>query len=289
MLDKILVPLDGSTLAEMALPYAAQIAIAANSKEIVLLNVTEEGDERQANVEQGYLQSQISRLKDIWHELDIKAPKTSTLVVDTESGHTPSEILKSAERNDIELIVMSSHGRSGISRWLMGSVAEKVTRAANIPVLLIRSSVKRPSDQPAIKHILVPMDGSHIAEQALPFAIEIAIGASARVTLLHVGQILEPGPLATRKINEAKAYLDSISSKLAEKKISSTVTFRVGNPAEEILQEAQNADLLVMSSHGRTGLAKIAFGSVAWQVLTSSQAPVLMIKAGLKGDVPKHS
>jgi nucleotide-binding universal stress UspA family protein len=144
----------------------------------------------------------------------------------------------------------------------------------------------------------VPLDGSELAEQALPYIEHLARSGSAEVTLLYVEPSQEVATLwrkpgvslrsASRK--DMEVYLNSIRSGLASTGIKAQTKIRMGHPAEQITDEAreESVDLIVMSSHGRTGLARWALGSVADQVLRASLVPVLVIPSRISGDVPLH-
>ncbi len=299
MYKKILVLLDGSQLAEAVLPYVTGFAHIPGSEEVILLTVIEGRSSRALRISEGYLHDHAARFQEDWRKDSGSAPVVRCVAINGLPGQTPDTILRFAEDNEVGLIMMTSHGRSGIDRWLMGSVAEKVLRGADIPVFLARSDGNHPEGPRGFKRILVPLDGSEKAEQALPHAEQIAKSASAEVTLLYV----EPPEAASagtwekkdtsfrsRQGEDLATYFDSIASSLKKAGVGVKTKVMSGHPGQQIIQEAEAglSDLIVMSSHGRTGLARWAFGSVADQVLHSSPTPVLLVRATVKGEVPRH-
>jgi nucleotide-binding universal stress UspA family protein len=298
MFNKALVALDGSMLAESLLPWVAAFVPTAHSREVVLLSVIETGTPEQLHIAQGYLRDKADGLEEAWKERDSVMPSITCIAVRSPELDIASAILRYAEDNGIDLIMLSTHGHSGINRWLLGSVAEKVIRGADMPVFLGRA-YPEPAKAPAgLKHLLAPLDGSQLAEQALPYAEHLARSGPAEVTLLYVEPAQEVATLSRnpraslREANrkDVEVYLDSIKSGLAGAGVQVQTKTRIGHPAEQITDEAEeeSVDLIVISSHGRTGLARWALGSVADQVLHASPVPVLVIPSQVSGDVPSH-
>ena len=271
-----LIPLDGSRLSEVVLPYVERLAHALNLEDVILLSIFHDGDTPQLRAAEEYLQGLADSLKKAWGSarLNVRVVAARHSV-----GDTASVILRFAEENGADLIMMSTHGRSGFDRWLMGSTTEKVLRGADIPVFLVRS--KEDEDVvvvPSLKRIMVPLDGSELAEHALPVAAHVAEATSARVVLLRVK---DPSEELTKE--DLHAYLSDVVRKLAESGAVAEHRARSGQPAEELLQEVEEGiDLVVMSSHGRTGLARWALGSVADKVLHGSPVPVLLVRSEIK-------
>ncbi|MCB0037404.1 MAG: universal stress protein, partial [Anaerolineales bacterium] len=269
MFKKVLVPLDGSPLAEQALAIAATF-----SEEIVLLQVPVGQDALTTAVTGGDLPMFVSALDDdsmaeAEQYLTNTAAKwrRANLAVETkvEVGEAAHTIVDVAAAEEVELIVMSTHGRSGVRRILFGSVTEAVLKHAPCPVLALRN--ERP-----LKRILIPLDGSFLSEEALVPALNIAHTNEAEVTLFRV-QPMEIG----RQDEEFAFYLraehgleytahdvllmniESYLKELCEPEILAGLDMktasRIGMPHEEILRYAAESetDLIVMSTHGRTG------------------------------------
>jgi nucleotide-binding universal stress UspA family protein len=285
--DTILVPLDGSPLAERALPYAEMLALAraGDPGHIVLVRVLEE-DDTEAEASE-YLVAIAERLRKRGLESEI----------DTARGKPGGEIVAEVGRRGAETVVMATHGRSGLGRWVYGSVAESVLDRAAVPVLLARAWAEAPPTTQSVRGVLVPLDGSPFAEAALPLA---AAFASNRVdTELHLQQIVQPvqslftswAPgvvysdldMAT-DLNAARTYLKDVVERL-ERELGvpasqAVIHALVGLPADTIVQTAreQRCDLIVMATHGHTGVARVVLGSVADAVLRGGSTPVLLVR-----------
>ena len=303
-MTKIIVPLDGSELAEQALPLASAITTKHHA-EILLTTAISHGDrwidngvagqveaEEQAAVGR-YLQSVIDKLK----ERRVRAS------MHVEWGRPHTVIGNAADREDADVIVMTTHGRSGISRWTLGSVADKVLRTLSTPLILIRPTTGAPPPN-SVKRIAVPLDGSTLAEAALPEAERLArtmegslllVRAVVPAALVYGGEAL-PGalPVLEDLEAEAKEYLERVAERIRKRGVKAGVAVAVGVPAGVILELAgdNGANLVVMTTHGRSGLDRTAFGSVADAVVRRGELPVMMIRswAGLaeggRRDIP---
>jgi nucleotide-binding universal stress UspA family protein len=285
MWKKILVPLDGSDLAELALPYAQELASTFNS-ELVLLYVSEPADEEHLHMHQLYLERLATKMK--------KQLKRVSPVVT--SGKPVEEIVKYTEKNDIRLIIMAYHERSGIIPWATGGIASKVTEAIGVPLLLIKETKRRrkTKEKHLISRILLPLDGSEAGEAAITRVRELKARLKAEVILLDVvptgrhlrtvgglDYILYPEPEMETFKKEAKEYLDKAYKRLQRGKGELKVAIRTGEVAKEILSyaEKKRVNLIAIASHGHTGMTKWVFGSTAQKVIQDSPIPVLVVKS----------
>ncbi|MCZ7668671.1 MAG: universal stress protein [Chloroflexi bacterium] len=195
----------------------------------------------------------------------------------SQTGAVAETIIDYAQKQDIQLMVISSHGRSGLSRWVYGSITEKVLRQACCATLVIREQVEQVH---GIFKILICLDGSEVAEQALEPALTLAQGTQAEVILLQVApptsllfdletpdQVQEN--LAALARDDAEAYLQTVVEKLPAMDSAITTRTVVGHAADAIIDEAAalGVDLIAMSSHGRSGLSRWVYGSVTEKVL----------------------
>jgi nucleotide-binding universal stress UspA family protein len=284
MWKKILVPLDGSDLAELALPYAKELAGAFNS-ELILLYVSEADDEH-LHMHQLYLEKLAGQMKKM-------VKRVSPVVI---SGKPVEEIVKYTEKSDIRLIVMASHGRSGIIPWATGGIASKVIDATGVPLLLIKESKRRRKvkEKHLISRILLPLDGSEAGEAAITRAKELKSRLEAEVILLGVvptGQhirtvggldyILFPEQEIEAYRAEAREYLEKVYKRLKRGKGELKVEIRLGEVTKEILDFAREkrVNLIAISSHGHSGMTKWVFGSTAQKIMQDSPIPVLVVKA----------
>ena len=323
-MDKhILVPLDGSTLAERAIPHALSIARLTSSAITLLRSVppayvavpmgggfAASSDVWQAAAEepghaQEYLAALAARLR-----LEQAGLVVETAVLEVEPA---SAIVHFAEQHPgVRLIAMATHGRSGLSRWVFGSVAEKVLQGAPVPLLLIRPTHAEGATTVPARHsptygkILVPLDGSEFAEHALEHAEEIAANSDAILLLLAVEAEAHDRVMTETKSgvgwvtapweeNRAEEYLREVARQCLDAQNAPTQDdtathpqrLRVqtqtsyGDPAEEILKVGAQGgvDMIVMSTHGRGGLKRLWLGSVAMKVVRGATMPVLLVRS----------
>jgi nucleotide-binding universal stress UspA family protein len=296
MYEKILVPLDGSDLAEIALPYAEELA-GAFGCEITLIHVSESADEKYENMHQLYIEKIVEATRQ-GAERCRKNKRTKKIKVSSVhlTGHTAEQIVDYADKENIDLIVMSTHGRSGIRRWLLGNVAAKVVRATKRPVALIRAKDILPdacADR-KLNKMLVPLDGSKASEVVIPHVSELASKLKAEVVLFQVvapsyfvyaipGEaVLQPhSPEDLQNmIEHSKFYLDKVGAELKDKGIETTSEVGIGGPAEEIIRVADEmqVDMVIMSTHGHSSISLWAFGSNADKVLHAGNTPVLLVR-----------
>jgi nucleotide-binding universal stress UspA family protein len=278
MYTKVVVPLDGSPLAEVALPYAEEIAAKMGSN-MVLLSVlgSEESDEVQ------YYQKYSKKIIDmttlhVKKYLDASNGGCVTINSATRVGSPAEGILDFAEKGYPSLLVMATHGRSGVSRWSVGSIADKVVRAvAKQPLLLIRAKGCHPDVRARriLKRAVVPLDGSIESETVMPFIADIARNLDMELTLLQV--IAKSGGSFAATEN----YLHDWCRRLAEDGIHAGYQVRTGSPADEIIDFADEimTDLVAMSTRGKTNMNFWALGSVAQKVLLGGNSPLLLIRA----------
>jgi len=208
------------------------------------------------------------------------------LVYETREGDAAQEILRMAEEIDSDLIVMGTHGRTGLSGLLAGSVAIAVLRGARCPVLALRAG-ERPRETAEVRVILHPTDFSVDSEAALQVARSLARDHGARLIILHVAtlDVFSDGTAAAEIDNGVyREALDDLRRRISGPDLKHPVETLLsrGFAAEGIIESAKNVgcDLIVMGTHGRTGLTRLLMGSVAENVLPRADCPVLIFKAG---------
>jgi nucleotide-binding universal stress UspA family protein len=296
MYRRILVPLDGSTASERILAHIRPFITPGRTRLTLLRVVDPTRDQRAlgtleaAAVTVGRLKEEagqyLARVRGELRGLGIPARAE---VID---GDVASAIYNCAEADEVDLIAMSTHGRSGVSRWALGSVADHVVRIARQPVLLVRSETEVVRSD-AIRKVLVPLDGSRLAEQALEQGVRIAGATGASLLLTRavnlktereLDGILEQveGRRALRayRARAADHYLSHIQQQLRAWDVSSECAVVQGDPADAILATAESAevDLIVMSTHARSGLGRWVYGSIADKVLRGSNRPLLLMR-----------
>jgi len=278
MYKKVVVPLDGSPLAEVALPYAEEIAGKIIS-DIVLLTVlpSEEPEEYQNH------HAYTGKLVDITKrhvEKYLKDSGNNAIKVGTATrvGNPAEGILDYVDKGYMCLIVMATHGRSGLGRWAVGSVADKVVRATTRqPLLLIRAKGAHPEVRAKriMKKALIPLDGSTESEAVMAYIGEIAQRLQMELTLLRVI------PKNNGTFAGTDAYLQDWCRRLEEKGITVGYEVRIGSPAEQIIDLADElaSDMVAMSTRGQTSVNLWSLGSVAQKVLLGGNTPLLLIRA----------
>lgn len=282
MFRTILVPLDGSPQSERVVPLAIAIAKAAGAKLAMALVIPSDDLDMRANADtyKHYLR-------------DIVAKTAATGVATTEvllDGPVATSLADAAKVLSADLVVMGTHGRGGLSRLWMGSVADKFIRQVTVPVLLLRAT-ESPTPT-SLRHILIAVDGSRASEAAIDVAVEVGKLFGAKYDLVHD---IEPVPMVAVETlgvipdladahfavllqERAEAYIGAIASRLRDAGLSVTTQIVIGEPAAQaILAASLHCDLIVLASHGRGAIARLLLGSVADKVVRGAETPVLLV------------
>lgn len=299
MFNKMLIPLDGSTTAEKVLPYAralggalkipvellavvdlAEMATHITAAKARFLDTMVEDAERSCDE---YLKKVAARAKDVAIRCHVAKGDTADVII--EKG--------AAESNT--LITMATHGRSGLNRWMLGSIAEKVLRGTETPTLLVRAREEiNPEDKVELKTLIVPLDGSELAETILPVVIDLAKKVNLAVVLIrafHVPAGTYAGVEDYYAVNyeeirgglndEAVEYLEKKTEELKHKGVAN-VSFVApeGYAADEIIALGRKTpdSFIAMSTHGRSGVKRWVLGSVTETVVRHAEEPVLVMR-----------
>ena len=298
MFRTIFVPLDCSPFCEFALPFALNIASRAGAA-VQLLHVhvplvypsgfsalDSGGDERVKEQERIYLDRTVAR----WQAADPKVPISSDMLL----GFAP-DVLRDRMSGEDSLAVMSTHAHGPASRFWLGSVTDALVRTATVPLLLLQPSEQPPTVglAPSFQHMKILLDGSELAEQVLEPALRLGRLTDARYTLLRVVKPVATfsanlgwpsmsgtGDELTRKArDEAQTYLDGVAQRLRGQGLSvQTRSVIDGQPAEAILQETHEADVIALATRGRGGIRRMLLGSVADKVLRGGTTPMLVCR-----------
>ncbi len=294
MYTKILVPLDGSERSERVLPPARSI-VEALKVEVELLQVinpnvvTAFADPEHGlyvdQVDSSIRNNSINYLERIANSF----PDPSKVTCSAELGNAAEVIADKAAAHPGTLIAMSTHGRSGVQRWLLGSTANKLLHAITSPLLLVRATNDwNPGETAALKKILVPLDGSRLAESSLPHVAEVAKKMKLKVVLVRVYDPLAQGHMPyverieEKMREEAKVYLEEKVQQLKSKGLDEvSYLLSKGRAAREIINIARATpdNLVAMSTHCRSGIGRWVLGSVTDRVVCRSGDPVLVIRA----------
>ena len=298
MYRSLLVPLDRSSFAEHALPLALSIARRARARlDLVAVHALyaledphagwcafdHDRDAECRRQEQHYLDTTAKRVTAV-------APVPVTAEVLSGSNVLPETVAESllerARVSKTDLIVMATHGRAPLSRFALGGVADELVHRANVPILLVRPDASAPEilPEPTLNNILIPLDSSPLAQQALGPALDLACLMQARCILLRV---VEPhsahyvGANGLPEKAEAEIYLRRIAARLREQGLQvRTRLIAAGHVAEAILEEAevQEINLIALATHGRGGIQRLLLGSVADKLVRLAMCSVLVYR-----------
>jgi nucleotide-binding universal stress UspA family protein len=305
MFQRILVPLDGSTRAESALPVAAQIARATGGSlllvQVIPIPIDYSGGLSSAPLmTEEFLEMETKGAADY---LQVVATSSALAGIPTKTDATfgfPAQYLMEAiQAHNCDLVVICSHGRTGLTRWALGSVAHALVHQSATPVLVLRQPDGAPPlalGQPL--RALVPLDGSQLAEEALgPAAHLIAALASPAQATLHLAQVVTDVPasaderlaLASEKaLQEARRYLATATQRwqtsaqdlhlilTSSVEADLDVASALVNLAE--CEGADGCDLIAMSTHGRGWLSRWVMGSITERVLNTTKLPLLVVR-----------
>jgi nucleotide-binding universal stress UspA family protein len=310
----ILVPLDGSTFAEQAVPLASRIAQRVGGKlRLTLVHglpsapIDLPAAKLFTSIELATRRSERSYLRAIQARLRDGGTRLASAV--TLTGKAGPALAQYVREMGIDLVVMSTHGRGGIRRAWLGSVADYLIRTLEIPVLLVRpgESAPGPAGPAASGQILVPLDGSPLAEEALHPAVALARAWNAELALLQVVRpiLLSANPtlplpspsafdedLTTMRRTQAQDYIDDIVEELHEQGIRATGAASLGwYAADSILQAArpERVAAIVIATHGRGGLRRLALGSVADKLVRGADVPVLVYRPAGRAAAKKRA
>ena len=276
MYDRILVPLDGSDLAEAALPFAELIP----SRHVRLLTVEpvvlaesrwRDPNDQPTSGSPWHGSTPVAYL-DRAGDPFRRQGRDVELVV--ESGDPRGRIVGAAA--DVSLIVMATGGRGAIGRAFLGSVADHVARHAPAPTLLVRGT--DPQEAPMLARIVVPLDGSDPAEAALPVAARLGRVLGLRCHLVQVVDALMPMATEEEARRKAAAYLDGQAKRLSASDVVATSEVLAGPTVRALLDPIGPADLVVMTTRGHGGLRRALLGSVAEQLVREAAGPVLLVR-----------
>ena len=311
MYRSILVPLDGSLLSEYALPVACDIARRSGAAlRLVHVHMRAtwnpiyiEGqpviDERMQSLDTAHERAYLERIRDrviAEQELNVSIAIRDP-ASDVGRDLTVADALAAdAAATNTDLVVMTTHGRGGLARFWLGSVADTLVHLSSVTVLSLRPAEPVPpiDHPPVFRHILIPLDGSALAEQILEPALALGDLTRAMYTLLHIVEplvlpdyaLLAPTfqldpQLTQAALAKGQRYLDDLAQRLRTGgRQVHTRALLAAQPAAEILDaaQAQGADLIALATHGRSGLTRLLLGSVADKVRRGADMPVLLYR-----------
>lgn len=298
MFNHLLVPLDGSHLAEAVLPVVSQIAQTSGS-EVILLHIIERDAPKEIHGDR-HLTNKIEALaylNEVADRISVPGMQIEKHVHTEEvSNLTRSIVEHSALEMCCDLIVMCAHGQSGLRNWMFGSIAQQVIAQGTTPVMVIQPAESGEALAFSPQRLLVPLDGNPDHEQDLPIAEEMARAFGASLHLIMVvptlgtlvgeqagtARLLPGTTSALLDITEESAghYLEQHAARLGASGLPVTWSVGRGDPTEGIIDAAEQigADLIVMGTHGKAGTNAFWSGSIAPKISTRSRLPILLVR-----------
>jgi nucleotide-binding universal stress UspA family protein len=300
--SKILVPLDGSVLAEQAIPFAS--AVAKNDGTLIYAQIVPKAEAihgltggtvaSEGDVSALFNQTALTDLNNAANRWTSIAPQYEVAIA---AGDPTEQILQLALDRGVDLIVIASHGRGALGRWTFGSVADRLARSSTVPVLIVRPTDGDGAHKviPEIKRILVPTDGSLLSEAATNEAALLAKHLNRPIVLVRAifpeaelaptagfDAVYAPeiyNELSASLEADAKSGLDRVAEALRKDGIEVEIALVHGPAALTIEEAAKPDDLIVMSSHGRSGFKRWLIGSVAEKLVRTAPCPVVLVRS----------
>jgi nucleotide-binding universal stress UspA family protein len=275
--DKLIIPLDGSTFAEQSLSVAESICHAYGA-EATLLSVAPNSVGRwpfRSVAQNGQIQGGEAERKQYLEQIASRLKKTGIETgIAIDQGEVAAKIIAFARDSRADLIVMGTHGRSGIERWFIGSIANKTIQYSTTPVLLLRPTTEWRSRWSQFKRLLVTVDGSHASERILPYARAVASQFASEVILLSVPE----GQVSVAYRTQLQDYLQDLADAFSDDGIKVQAIVSGSGPARTIVQtsEEERADLIMLATHGLGGVKRLMLGSVADRVVRQAHCPIFL-------------
>jgi nucleotide-binding universal stress UspA family protein len=294
-----MVPVDGSPLSEQALRYAGELAQRMNA--IIHLVKVQSNDRLPGDPLLPAPAERLSRRLDREYLGRLAEELEGVVVTAVLKGPVVESLADYIASTGIDLVVMTTHGKGGLSRAWLGSVADQLVRHVSVPALLLRPQERETAPKVVrftLDHILIPLDGSAESERAIQPAIALGALTGARFTLVRVVAPLLPIPGAealplSKQLADhealrasASAYLDHVAARLRARGYSiDTMVVIQPQCAAGIIEQAAvtEANLIAMATHGRSGIQRLRLGSVADKVMRGTSLPVLLLRPNEAG------
>ncbi|NHN58195.1 MULTISPECIES: universal stress protein [Halorussus] len=297
MYDTLLVPTDGSEHAERAAEHALTLARAFDAT-VHLINVVDVQDAgglfSAGGVDEAFVGRLEDEARDIIADLEALAEPGDDVQTAVVRNRPSKGILAYADEHDVDLVFMGTHGRTGVNRYVMGSVAERIVRLSEVPVFTVRATERSVLDD-GYDDVMIPTDGSDCAELAVDHGIAVAEKFDATVHAVYVVDIRAaatasdaPGEtgLLSRLEEQGREATDAIAERAREAGLDATTAVGEGVPASGLVDyvDEEGVDLVAMGTHGRTGFDRYFMGSTAAKVVRTSEVPVLSVRAADRDD-----
>jgi nucleotide-binding universal stress UspA family protein len=307
----VLAPVDGSTRALRAVPWAEKFA-GPDGTVILLRVVPPQPDYAESLFSLVGAEGTVQEIQDAWNrtakaDLEEAAALLSASGVTVEqmvaAGEPDEEIVATVARRGAQMIAMASHGRGAVGRAIFGSVADRVARTATVPVLILRTPDEDADPNVVVSRIVVPLDSSQIAARALPIAgqvakqfaapVHVVRAVDAALTLPMASGVFGAGPVVNADVTdqiwqeaeaEAQATVTAAVSRLQAEGVDASGGIVNGSPFFAISEMIEPGDLLILTSHGRGGVRRWLLGSVAEKLVREAKAPVMLVPAVERGE-----
>ncbi|MDF2759960.1 MAG: universal stress protein, partial [Thermomicrobiales bacterium] len=307
----VLAPVDGSTRALRAVPWAEKFA-GPDGTVILLRVVPPQPDYAESLFSLVGAEGTVQEIQDAWNQtaeadLEEAAALLSASGVTVEqmvaAGEPDEEIVAAVARRGVQMIAMASHGRGAVGRAIFGSVADRVARTATVPVLILRAPDEDVDSNVVVSRIVVPLDGSQIAARALPIAgqvakqfaapVHVVRAVDAALALPMASGVFGAGPVVNADVTdqiwqeaeaEAQATVTAAVSRLQAEGVDASGGIVNGSPFFAISEMIEPGDLLILTSHGRGGVRRWLLGSVAEKLVREAKAPVMLVPAVERGE-----
>jgi nucleotide-binding universal stress UspA family protein len=307
----VLAPVDGSTRALRAVPWAEKFA-GPDGTVILLRVVPPQPDYAESLFSLVGAEGTVQEIQDAWNrtakaDLEEAAALLSASGVTVEqmvaAGEPDEEIVAAVARRGAQMIAMASHGRGAVGRAIFGSVADRVARTATVPVLILRTPDEDVDSNVVVSRIVVPLDGSQIAARALPIAgqvakqfaapVHVVRAVDAALALPMASGVFGAGPVVNADVTdqiwqeaeaEAQATVTAAVSRLQAEGVDASGGIVNGSPFFAISEMIEPGDLLILTSHGRGGVRRWLLGSVAEKLVREAKAPVMLVPAVERGE-----
>lgn len=298
-LRRLLVPLDGSRFSEQAIPFAQLLG--GTGCELTLIHVVPDaepiygllGDVIASEAEVRDITTESAR-NDLVEAVERMGLDATSTRLEVAVGDPAEQIIASADRFDSDAIVIASHGRGALGRWTFGSVADRLARGADVPVLLMRPTEPGTDEPFKLQRVIVPLDGSDIAEEALTEAAHLAIDRDVPLVLMRAINVATAIPTLPgidvaypaesyvdaerRLVTEASDYLNGVQERVNGLGVAKVeILIQTGPAISAIVTALHQGDLVVMTSHGRSGIRRWLIGSVAEKLVRTAPTPVLLV------------
>ena len=307
MIHHILVPLDGSELAECVLPHVMALAPVTGAR-ITLIHVLERPHSRNGNgalidplgwhMQKQESQSYLDRIAQQLQKLEVPVEQ---IILE---GNPAEALIEFARTNDIDLLVLSTHGRTGLSEWNVSSVVQKILLRSYRSILLVRAYAAPPADPVQYHRLFLAIDGSTRAEYILPFAMSLAQSHQSNVilgTVIQRPQPIQRFPLSEedtawiqqftdRNQQDASRYLEQLTTQFSLKGLSAETNIAVSDNAvgsvHDMVEES-GADLVMIAAHGYSGERRWPYGSIASSLISYGRTPLMILQDLSESEIPQ--